>query len=88
MCTIRSHVLSPLKRVTIGPKGRKIIWNNDIEVTFKELKCMVSYDTFLNYTHWEITFTVHKDYFYKKLDDFTKKDNKTIDLLSIRLSKT
>ena len=35
--------------VSSGPKGINILWDNKLEVIFKEFKRMVSSDTVLNY---------------------------------------
>ena len=43
-----SHILSPLKEATSGPKGVKLIRNDKIEDSFKEIKYVVSADTLLN----------------------------------------
>ena len=42
MCPRQSHVLAPLTEAASGPKGRKILWNDALESSFKELKRMVS----------------------------------------------
>ena len=56
-----SHVLVPLTESDSGPKGRKILWNEALESSFKELKYMVSAEKLLSYTYWKIPFTVHTD---------------------------
>ena len=40
------HILSPLTE-DIGPRGRKIIWNDALEDSFKEIKFMVSAESLL-----------------------------------------
>ena len=42
MWPMQSYILAPLTEADNGPKGRKIPWNNTLEDSFKELKCMVS----------------------------------------------
>ena len=37
-----SHILSPLKEVASVPECREIIWNDELEVSFRDLKCIVS----------------------------------------------
>ena len=37
-----SHILTPLAEASSGPKGRKMLCNNALEYSFKEIKCMVS----------------------------------------------
>ena len=69
------------------PKGRKIIWNDAIEDSFKELKRMVSDETLLSYPDWNITFVVHTNYSDKQLGYVISQNNKPITLFSIILSK-
>ena len=45
----RSHILSPLTEVSAIPKGRKILCNDALEELFKDINCMVSGETLLNY---------------------------------------
>ena len=45
----RSHVLAPLTEADNIPKSRKILWNDDLEICFKELKRMISAETLLIY---------------------------------------
>ena len=59
MCPRRSYVLAPLTEASSGPKGRKILWNDALEIYFKKIKRMVSAETLLNYPDWKIPFTVH-----------------------------
>ena len=57
----RSHILAPLTESVSGPKGGNILWNDALESSFKELKCMVSAETLLSYPDWKLPFTVHTD---------------------------
>ena len=34
----RSHVLAPLSYASIKPKGRSILWNDNLEVSLKDIK--------------------------------------------------
>ena len=61
MWTRRAHVLNPLTEAASIPRGIKLPWNDDIEEYFNELKHMVSFDTLLNCTYWEVSFDVHKN---------------------------
>ena len=61
MWTRRSHILYPLEEADSRPKGGKILWNDALENSSKELNLMVSAETLLSYTYWTITFTVHTD---------------------------
>ena len=45
----RSHILAPLTQAFRGPNSRKILWNDALEIYVKELKCMVSAETMLNF---------------------------------------
>ena len=62
----RSHILAPLTEVAIDPKGRKILWDDALEISFKELKRMVSDEKLLSYTYWKLSFTVNTDASDKK----------------------
>ena len=83
----RSHVLAPLEEASRVPKGRKILWNDALESSIKELNCMVSAETLLSYPDWKLPFTVHTGESDKQLGDVISQNNKPIDFLSRRLSK-
>ena len=51
---IWSHVLAPLKEAASDPKCRKLLWNDALERSFKELNCMVSAETLLSYPDWKL----------------------------------
>ena len=87
MWTRRLHVLAPLKEAYSGPKGRKILWNDSLEISLKELKCMVSAEILLNYPGCKLPFTVHTDVSDKQLGDVISYNNKPIAFFSRRLSK-
>ena len=59
MWLIRSHILATMTEAANGPKYRKLLWNDALEISFKEPKRVVSAETLLSYTYWEMTFTVH-----------------------------
>ena len=48
MWTRRSHILYPLTEAASGPKGIKILWNDALESSYKELNHMVSAEIFLS----------------------------------------
>ena len=75
----RSHVLANLTDADSGPKGRKIFWNDALEIYFKELKHMVSAETLLSYTDWKMPLTVHTDASDKQLGAVIIQNNKPID---------
>ena len=52
---------APLMESVSGPKRKTTIWNDYLEVNFREIKQMVSDETLLNHTDWKIIFTVHTD---------------------------
>ena len=81
----RSHVLAPLTEAYSGPKGRKISWNDALEISFKKLKCMISAETLLSYPDWKILFTVHTDASDKQLGAVISQNNKPIVFFSIKL---
>ena len=41
----RSHILAPLTEAADGPKGRKMLCNDDLKIYFTRPKCMVSAET-------------------------------------------
>ena len=87
MCPRRSRVLAPLKDSDSGPKGRKILWNDALENSFKKLKRMVSSETLVSYPCWKIPFTVHTAAYYKQLGAVIIQNNKHIAFFSIILRK-
>ena len=74
----RSHVLDTLKEVSRNPKGGAILWNEDLEVAFCELKCMVSAKTLLNHPDWTIPLPVHTYASYKQLGAVISQNDKII----------
>ena len=87
MWTRWSYILAPLIEADSGNKGRKILWDDALEDSFKSLICIVSADTLLIYPNLTIPFMVHTDAFDKQLDYFICHNNKLIAFFSIRLSK-
>ena len=83
----RSHILAPLAEADSRLKGRNILWNDALEISFKELKRMVSVETLLSYPYWKLPFTVHTDASDKQLGSVIIKNNKLIAFFSSRLSK-
>ena len=59
MWTRRSHVLYPLIEAASGPKGRKMLRNDALENSLKELNRAVSYKKLLSYTDWIMPFSFH-----------------------------
>ena len=57
----RSYVSATMTEEASSPKGRKIWWNDALEIYFKELKFMVSSNMLLSGPYWKIPFTVHTD---------------------------
>ena len=58
MWPIQLHVLTSLVEAVVIPNGRKRLWKNNLEVSFQEIKQMVSAETLRNNTVWKIMFTV------------------------------
>ena len=83
----QSQILDPMTEAANGPKVRKIIWNDALEESFKELNHIVYTETLLSYSDWKITFTVHTNASDKHLGDVIIQNNKTIILLSMMLIK-
>ena len=77
MCPRQSHVLAPLKSVYKNPKGRAILWNENLEVAFCELRYMVSVKTLLNHHDWTIPFPVHTYASDKQLGAIISQNYKT-----------
>ena len=82
-----SHVLAPLIEASSGPKGIKILCNNALESSFKELKRVVSAETLLSYPDCKLSFTVHTDGSDKQLGAVISQNNKPIYFLSKKLIK-
>ena len=61
MCPRQSHVLALLTEAASRPKGRKILWNDALESSVKEINCMVSAEMLFSYPDWKLPFTVHTD---------------------------
>ena len=81
------HILAPLKEAASGPKGIKILWNDVLESSFKELKRMLSSETLLSYPGWKPPLTVHIDAYGKQLVDVISQNNRPIVFFSRRLRK-
>ena len=77
-----SHILALLKKADISPKGRQILWNDTLEISFGELKCMVSSETLLSYPDWKLTLTFHTDASDKQLGAVISQNNKPISFFS------
>ena len=75
---MRYHILAPLADPDSNPKVRKILFNYTLEYYFKELKYMVSADTFFNYPGCTIPFTVRTGESNKQLDAVIIQNNKVI----------
>ena len=88
MCPWRSHILAPLTEADSGPKGKKILWNDALESSFKELKRMVSAETLMIYPYCKLIFTVHTDASDKQLGAVFSQNNKPIHFFSGKLIKS
>ena len=87
ICPRRTHILAPLIKVDIGPKGRKKLCNDALESSFKELKRMISAETLISDPDWKMPFTVHTDASDKQLGAVFSQNKKYISFFSRRLSK-
>ena len=66
MWSRRYHILAPLKDPDSGPKGtQKILCNDALESSFKEIKHMISAETLLRYSYLKLPFTVKTDAYDK-----------------------
>ena len=84
----RSHVLAPLTEASSCPKGRTILWNDALQISFKELNRMVSAETLISYPYWKLPFRVHTYASDKQLGDVISQNNKPIAFLYRRLIRT
>ena len=87
MCTRQSHILAPLIQADSGTKGRKVLWVDALEDSFKSFNCMFSANTLLSYPDCTIFFMVHMDASDKQLCSVMSHNNKLISFFSIRLSQ-
>ena len=78
----RFHILAPLTEAASSPEGGKILWNDALEESFKEVNHMVSAETLLIYPDWIIPFTVHTDASDKQLGAVISPNNKPIGFFS------
>ena len=83
----RSHILASLVYAASGPKGGKILWNDELESSFQELKGMVSSETLISYPDWKLPFTVHTYASDKQLGGFIIQNKKPIAFFSRKLGK-
>ena len=83
----RSPVLAPLTEESSDPKGRKLLRNVALEISFNELKGMASDEMLSSYTDWKLPFTVHTYAYDKKLGAVIIQNSKPIYFFSRRLSK-
>ena len=88
MWTRWSLILSPIPEAARDPKVRKIIFNDALEDSFKELTHMVSTEILVSYPDSKIPFRLHTDAHDKQLSAVISQNNKPISLLSRRLSIT
>ena len=77
-----SHILAPLIETASNPKCRKILWNDTLEISFKELKRMVSAETLISYPDCKIPFKFHTDASDKQLGAVISNHNKHIAFFS------
>ena len=88
MWPIWYHVLDPMSEVYINLKYRKIIWNDALEQSFKEIKHIISAETSLNSPNWAIPFTVKTDAYDKQLGAVISQNNKPMYFFSKRLKES
>ena len=77
---------SPLAEAVIFPKGRNL-WNDNIEVDFKEIRYMVSAETFLDCPDCKILFILNIYSADKNLGAIITQNNKPIYFFFVILSK-
>ena len=69
-------MLAPMKEPDGGPKFRKMIWNDDLDIYFKYSKFMVSSEILMDYPYQTITFILHTDDYDKQLGYVIIQDKK------------
>ena len=72
--------------VSSGSKGISILWNEDLEVSFREINHMASEETVLNYPYLTIPLTVHKYTSDKQLGAVISQNYKPISFFSRKSS--
>ena len=82
MWTSWPHIFSPMSEAASGQKSRKILWNDSLEISFKELKCMISVKTLFSCLYWAIPFIFHTDVYDQQLDAVISQNNKPIEFFS------
>ena len=83
----RSHILGPLTDLAGGPKGKKIVWTEELEESFINLKKMVAKETLLAYPDWSKPFIVHTDASDYQLGVVISQDDKPIAFFSRNLNR-
>ena len=83
----RLHLLAPLIEEASVPKGKKILWNETLKISFKELKSMVSAETLLSHSDLKLPLSVHTDAYDKQLGAVIIQNNKPISFFSRKLNK-
>ena len=81
MWQIRLHLKYTQTYVDIGANSIKMIWNDKLEVTFKQINnIIVSSKTLLNYRYCTIALIIHTDPFYKHFGAIISQYNNPIKL--------
>ena len=81
-------MLAPMKEPDGGPKFRKMIWNDDLDIYFKYSKFMVSSEILMDYPYQTITFILHTDDYDKQLGSVISNNNKPSEFFSGILIKS
>ena len=78
--------LKPLRTASLGQcKGAKILWNDDLEQAFNDMKKMICDETILNYPDWEIPFTIHTYASDKHLGAVISQNDKPVAFFSFQV---
>ena len=83
-----SHTLFTLTVADICPKVRKVLWNDALERSFKEIKRMVSSEMLLSCPEWKLPFTFDTDTANKQFGAIISQNYTTFAFLLRILSKT
>lgn len=82
----RSHILGPLTELASGKKNKKIVWNDECERAFQDIKKLVAQETILAYPDWSKPFEVHSDASDYQLGAILSQDGKPLSFFSRKLT--
>ena len=57
----RSHILEPFTKLSGLPKKAKIVWNEKMELAFKQMKAVIAEDAMMAYPNHNLPFDIYTD---------------------------